>query len=103
MFRLFAGLLVLFVSCTQQKPATENHIVVIEGMKFQPSALLVRSGDTVTWINRDIVDHDITEENTKAWSSGILGAGEQWSRVTTSSASYFCSIHMVMKGKLKVN
>ena len=72
-------------------------------MKFEPEVLAVRSGDTVTWINKDLVDHDVTEEKSKAWRSSPLKPGQKFSRVVKTNADYFCSIHVVMKGKLKVN
>ena len=72
-------------------------------MQFQPAVLAIKKGDTVTWINKDFVDHDVTEEKLRAWKSPILKAGKKFSRVITASTEYFCSIHVVMKGKLKVN
>ena len=72
-------------------------------MQFQPAVLTIKKGDTVTWINKDFVDHDVTEEKLRAWKSPILKAGKKFSRVITASTEYFCSIHVVMKGKLKVN
>jgi len=60
-------------------------------------------GDTVTWVNNDFVDHDITEEKNKLWSSSALKPGNKWSRIITENTDYFCSIHVVMKGKLKLN
>ena len=72
-------------------------------MKFEPEVLVLRSGDTVTWINKDLVDHDVMEEKSKAWRSSPLKPGQKFSRVVKTSADYFCSIHVVMKGKLKVN
>jgi plastocyanin len=72
-------------------------------MKFEPAVLTVKKGDTVTWINKDLVDHDVTEEKSKAWHSTPLKPGQRYSRIISSAADYFCSIHVVMKGKLKVN
>lgn len=72
-------------------------------MKFEPAVLTVKKGDTVTWINKDLVDHDVTEEKSKAWHSTPLKPGQRYSRIIRSAADYFCSIHVVMKGKLKVN
>ena len=69
-------------------------------MKFQPAQLAVQIGDTVTWINHDIVAHDVTEESNKAWTSSSMAPGSSWSLVVTQHASYYCSIHLVMKGKL---
>jgi plastocyanin len=72
-------------------------------MKFEPAVLAVKKGDTVTWINKDLVEHDVTEEKTKAWHSSPLKPGQRYSRVVKAGTDYFCSIHVVMKGKLKVN
>jgi plastocyanin len=79
----------------------QNHVVEIKDMKFQPSELTVHKGDTVTWINRDMVAHDVTQQN-KAWASPPLSPDTKWKKVITQSDSYYCSIHMVMKGILKV-
>lgn len=79
----------------------KSHIVEIKDMKFQPAELTVNKGDTVIWINKDIVPHDVTEIN-KAWASPPLKTGNSWKKVITKSDSYYCSIHVVMKGKLIV-
>jgi plastocyanin len=78
------------------------HTVEIKQMKFQPAELIVQKGDTVVWINNDIVDHDVTEELSNAWTSSLIPVGKSWSLVVTQSSNYFCSIHVVMKGTLTV-
>ena len=85
-----------------EKPVPKLHTVEIKQMKFQPAELVVQKGDTVVWINNDIVAHDVTEESSKAWTSSLMPVGQSWSLVVTQSADYYCSIHMVMKGKLVV-
>jgi plastocyanin len=80
----------------------KKHTVEIKAMKFQPAELIVSSGDTVVWINRDIVPHDVTEDPGRAWTSSLIPTGASWSFVVTKSADYYCSIHVVMKGKLLV-
>ena len=79
-----------------------KHIVEIKQMQFQPALLLIQSGDTVEWINHDFVTHDITEEKHQSWRSSPLVAGASWQTVIKENADYYCSIHQVMKGKLKV-
>ena len=78
------------------------HTVLIKQMKFEPTELKLHNGDTVLWINKDITDHDITEEVSKKWSSSKIPVNKSWSMVVKESADYFCSIHVVMKGKLLV-
>ncbi len=84
------------------KNTTHFHTVEIKQMKFVPAELTVHMGDTVMWVNKDLVAHDATEENKKLWTSGPIALGESWSKVVTESADYYCSIHVVMKGKLTV-
>ena len=72
-------------------------------MKFVPSELTVHKGDTVVWINRDIFPHDVTELKNKAWSSSTLQQGRSWFKIITKSEDYYCSLHIVMTGKIIVN
>lgn len=78
-----------------------THTVIIQGMKFVPEKIHVKKGDVVKWINKDIVPHDVTEID-KAWTSGPLNPGQNWSKTITEDFDYFCSIHIVMKGSVIV-
>lgn len=78
------------------------HTVEIRQMKFIPAELVINAGDTVVWINNGITAHDVTEVASKRWTSSSMAVGATWSKVVTESAEYFCSIHVVMKGKLVV-
>ncbi len=84
------------------KTPNKSYIVEIKKMKFQPAELAVQKGDTVVWVNKDIVVHDVTEERGKKWTSSALAPGQSWSLIVTQSTNYFCSIHVVMKGTLTV-
>jgi plastocyanin len=98
----------LYSCTTQEQKAKGNettsvakvYTVVIQQMKFTPAELTVYGGDTVRWINHDIVDHNVTEEANKEWSSSTLSPGKSWNMVVKKSANYLCTIHPVMKGKL---
>lgn len=81
-----------------------NHIVEIHKMKFQTEQLGVKIGDTVTWINKDIVPHTATAKD-KSWDSGSLKKGESFTLTITGKTSpdYFCSYHRQMKAKLVIN
>ena len=118
--------ILIFFSCTaspKNEPSTENesysvdedipepgkqkvevtvHVVEIKQMKFEPPEIKVHKGDRVLWINKDITNHDVTEQLTKAWASSPLASGESWSMVVTESADYYCNLHQVMKGKITV-
>ena len=85
----------------QESYKPQTHIVEIKDMKFQPENLQLHKGDTVIWINKDIVAHDVTAVN-KAWNSPPLLSDASWKKAITQSDAYYCSIHVVMKGHLTV-
>lgn len=78
------------------------HTVEIRRMQFHPEELVVKSGDTVVWVNNGITAHDVTEQPSKAWTSSSMAVGESWQQVVRSSSDYYCSIHVVMKGRIVV-
>lgn len=91
----------LFLMGYDKSDKPKTHTVEIYQMKFAPAVLTVQKGDTVVWVNRDYVEHDVTVDD-KSWTSGPFGKGQKWSKVVTKSFDYYCSIHVVMKGKIKV-
>ncbi len=97
---------ILFLSCSTPEERivnkTKAYTVQIKQMQFQPAELTVSSGDTVVFVNHDMFVHDVTEEVSKAWSSSPVAPGSKWKMVVTEDANYYCSIHVVMKGKLMV-
>ena len=107
--------LILFASCgannsnnnapTTTAPAKPRYDVVtveIQNMKFVPDSIVVHKGDEVVFVNRDMVNHCVTEEKSKAWTSGIIPAGQSYLLVAKENAGYYCAIHTVMKGKIVV-
>lgn len=96
------GLVFFLNGCVTAPEPPTRHTVEIRQMQFQPSELTVQKGDTVVFINNDMVEHDVTEEKNKTWSSSPLPVGKSYSLVVNQSADYYCTIHPVMKGKLLV-
>lgn len=88
-------------SKTEKSVPPKTDTVVIDQMKFIPDTLSVNKGDTVMFINKDIVAHNATEVNNQ-WVSPNLNTGEFWKTVPDTSTDYYCSIHMIMKGKINV-
>ncbi|KOF02151.1 hypothetical protein OB69_14115 [Roseivirga seohaensis subsp. aquiponti] len=81
---------------------SQKHIIEIKQLKFIPDYIEVNKGDTITFINNDYVDHDVTEEKTKKWSSSLMKKGSSWSMVAKEDADYYCTLHVIMKGKIRV-
>src|SRR5215471_11278158 len=61
-----------------EKRHPQVHTVLIEQMKFKPEELTIKRGDTVIWVNKDLVAHDITEESSEAWTSSTIPSGSSW-------------------------
>jgi plastocyanin len=86
------------------KPVT--HTIVIEGMQFKPATLTIRPGDSVMWINKDIVDHTATTPASakQPFDSRMIKAGKSWKRTFTAAGkySYLCTYHPTMTGVIDV-
>jgi plastocyanin len=105
LFWMVSGLLYLIV---QNVESAENsvkhtqHNVEISGFAFVPKKLEVKPGDTITWINKDIVPHNIVESIEKSVISPDLAAGETYTLVVKKPLVYHCGLHPSMKGKLSL-
>lgn len=84
-----------------QKKINKTDTVIIAGMKFEPENITVKKGDTILFINNDIVAHNVTEKDS-AWQSQVLNPNDKWEYIPDKSYDYFCSLHLVMKGKITV-
>lgn len=84
--------------------AAADHRVVIEGMAFTPKVVAVKPGDTITWVNQDIVVHNVTAA-AAGIKSGDLKPGQSWRHTVRRGASfdYLCSLHPVMTGRVEVD
>lgn len=78
------------------------HTIEIHDLKFLPKSLIVRPGDRVRWINRDIAPHTATALN-DSWDTGELGFDEEASIAVTPglATDYFCAFHPHMWGELR--
>ncbi len=80
-----------------------KHTVVIKKFKFIPDRINVRVGDTIEWINQDIVPHTATAD-AGDWDTKKLKKGESNSVEVTAdmTTSYFCVFHPKMKGEIAI-
>lgn len=96
---LFAALALL--ACA---PAARcaTHTIVIEGMRFQPAELVVKRGDRVVWVNRDVVPHTATAGRT--FDSAAIAPGATWAATLKQPGrhDYVCTMHPMMKARLTV-
>lgn len=80
------------------------NMVGIDNFAFEPRALTVKAGTTVTWLNRDDVPHLIISSTGKFANSKVLDT-DQKHAVTfdvPGEYPYFCSVHPKMVGRIVV-
>lgn len=79
----------------------QRHVLEMRDFGFVPAQLVVAPGDTVVWVNRDIVPHTASEGD-EHWDSGTLQEDASWSLVVqdVGQQTYYCRFHPTMKGTL---
>ena len=100
-FTVVIGLASLGVSSASGEPKTVE--VTIEHFAFTPANVAVAAGDTIVFVNNDIVPHTATATD-KSWTTGEIAHGAS-ARVTLpqkAGADFFCTLHPVMKGHLTI-
>jgi len=98
--RLLAGVVAAGLAASA---AAATHTVTIEGFEFKPQALEVKVGDTVEWVNRDMLPHTATA-TANGFESKTINPGGRW-RWTARAAgqyAYVCALHPNMKGVVQV-
>ena len=76
--------------------------IIMDAVAFHPPEVSARVGDTVEWINRDIVDHTATARD---GSFGIVVRHGHAGRITlgkVGSIDYRCRYHPNMDGRIVV-
>jgi plastocyanin len=100
-----ALIMIFALGCSNGKKNDAKHLshtIQIAQMRFIPSQIEVEVNDTIVFISKDIVPHDITEASEKKWSSSVLNNGSSWTLIVQDSADFYCSIHPMMKGSIKI-
>jgi plastocyanin len=83
-------------------PQRATHTVTIDGARFSPAALTVKAGDTIVWVNKDILAHTATAKD-GAFDSKVIQPGKSWRYVVRrkGTSAYTCAFHP-MDGTLTV-
>ncbi|MHB1314506.1 MAG: cupredoxin domain-containing protein [Christensenellales bacterium] len=82
-------------------PLADKNTVLIQNYQFQPAEIIIKKGETVTWINQDTVQHTAT---CSTFDSGLLRKGESYKHKfdETGTFDYICTPHPYMKGIVRV-
>ena len=97
------GLAFLVGAVASVRAERKTHVITIEDMRFQPDVLVVALGDTITWVNKDLVPHTATSK-TAGFDSKAIQAGASWRHTvrTEGDVVYTCAFHPTMIGRLRV-
>ena len=93
----------LVVGACESRTGGQVHRIEITGMAYALPELTVAPGDTVVWVNRDIVPHTVTADG-RRFDSGSMSPSAQWSFAAREPGRfpYACTFHPTMKGVLVV-
>jgi plastocyanin len=102
---LLLGLVIALAACAQEaaEPVATDHVDLPPSYKFEPEAITVPDGTTVTWTNSDNFTH-----NVRLLDDGgeelVLAPGESVSFTFTGAGEhrYDCSFHPNMQGVVLV-
>ena len=94
---------VMSVPTRADEPSGRQHAIEIRKFQFSPGELVVAPGDSVIWINDDLVPHTITADD-GSWDSDRIDSGVQWQIVIDEemSGTYFCRYHPSMTGRFRI-
>jgi plastocyanin len=85
------------------KPEPRTHTVTIGDMTFTPQTLTVAAGDTVVWVNTDLVPHTATSPDGVFDSKSIApNASWRYTARKKGAYAYTCTFHPTMKAMLRV-
>ena len=105
---VFTLLLTLFSVTNSCKKSTADvtglNEVIIQGMTFTPSTITVAAGTTITWINKDALEHTVTS-NTSVFDSKSISSNGAYSHLFSTAGTFpsHCSLHTMMTATVIVN
>ena len=84
-------------------PGGEESAVQIADFAFDPAALTIAAGSTVTWSNGDTAQHTATADD-GSWDTGSIANGASASQAFPDAGTfaYHCAIHPAMTGTITV-
>jgi plastocyanin len=84
--------------------AVASNAVTIQGFKFGPNAITIKTGTTVTWTNKDDEAHTVFFAFDGSRSPILVNSNNVYSKTfsTPGSYTYHCTIHPFMTGTVTV-
>jgi plastocyanin len=83
-------------------PPPVTHAVTIDASSYRPARLTIAVGDTVVWVNEDLIPHTVTAAD-RRFDSQTIAAGASWRLTVTArgATGYACLFHPTMTGSLE--
>jgi len=83
---------------------TKQNKIEIKDFAFNPQTLTVKSGEKITWINRDEEPHTVVSVEKQFKKSMALDTDQEFTITTGAPGTYtyFCSVHPKMTGTIVV-
>ena len=85
--------------------AVSGQQVEMKDIAYQPETIRVRTGETITWVNRDAVQHDVVNvKEGEEPRSELFNEGQtyEWTPTEAGTVEYLCTVHPNMKGTVEV-
>ena len=81
-----------------------NNQIVTKDFNFNPKTLTVKSGEKITWINRDEEPHTVVSVEKQFKKSAALDTDQEFTITAGAPGTYtyFCSVHPKMTGTIVV-
>jgi len=98
----------LFAVAGEMKDAgsagTKGNKIEIKDFAFNPQTITVKSGEKITWINRDEEPHTIVSVEKQFKKSTALDTDQEFTITAGAPGTYtyFCSVHPKMTGTIVV-
>ncbi|MFA5268846.1 MAG: plastocyanin/azurin family copper-binding protein [Methanoregula sp.] len=93
-------------TATAQTATPGGNSILIKNFAFDPPALTVKTGTSVTWTNQDPAPHALVSDpgTPASFSSESLSTGSSYTFTFGQAGiyAYSCSIHPSMKGSIIV-
>ena len=84
--------------------AANKNTIEIKDFNFSPKTITVKSGEKITWINRDEEPHTVVSVEKQFKKSSALDTDQEFTITAGAPGTYtyFCSVHPKMTGTIVV-
>ena len=84
--------------------ATGGNRIEIKDFAFNPQTITVKSGEKITWINRDEEPHTIVSVEKQFKKSSALDTDQEFTITAgpPGTYTYYCSVHPKMTGTIVI-